>query len=460
MKNVLRRNIRTLMIVFTVMFAGLVVYLGYVVMMYGERWFVTPYNPRIQNIESTVKAGNLLDRTGRKLLYTNDNGDRVYLDDDDRRESIAHIIGDSYGMTYGAQTMFAKYLFGFDKDTFTRIVDIVSGEERRGGDVTLTIDAKLSERALEALDGYNGAIVVMNYKTGEILASVSSPTFDPTNMDKFLEGGGESELVNRAFTGLYPPGSTFKLVTAAALIENGMANFEATCNGSTQIGGGTIVCTGVHEHEDLEDAIRHSCNVYFAEAAQALGKEAIAKEANKFLFNNDMLFDDVIMGESVFETADTDVNVSWSAIGQYHDLITPLHACMIAAAIANDGTAMEPKLLYSVNYGDTQTLTLTPKVAAKLMDDTSLLREMMIAAVIDGTGKKAAIDGYTVGGKTGTAEVADKEGNAEHAWFIGFIDDAKHPLAIAVVMEKAGSGSGHAAPAARRVLSKALDLGY
>ncbi len=459
MKNVLRRNIRTLLIVFTVMFAGLVVYLGYVVFMYGERWFVTPYNPRIQQVESTVEPGNLLDRTERELLYTKDD-ERVYISDDDMRESIAHVIGDSYGMTYGAQTMFAKHMFGFDQDTFSRIMGLVKGQERRGGDVMLTIDAKLCEKAHDALDGYNGAVVVMNYKTGEILAATSTPTFDPTDMDEFLEGGGESELVNRAFTGMYPPGSTFKLITAAALIENEMADFETTCTGSIEIGGKKIACTGEHKNEDLEDAIRHSCNVYFAEAAQELGKTKLASEANKFLFNNQMMFDDVVMGESVFDNADTDNNLGWSAIGQYHDLITPLHACMIAAGIANDGAMMEPKLLQSVTYGETQTYTLKPETAANPMRDTTLLKEMMISAVENGTGEKAAIDGVTVGGKTGTAEIAGEDGNEEHAWFVGFIEDDDHPLAIAVVMEKAGSGGSNAAPAAKKVLEKAIDLGY
>ncbi len=461
-KNVLRRNIRALLVVFTIMFAGLVVYLGYAVFMYGERWFVTPYNPRIQNMETTVKAGDLKDRTGRALLTIDSEGNRKYLEDSDMRESVAHIVGDSYGMTYGAQTMFAKYLFGFDKDTITRIVDLVSGEERRGSDVTLTIDAKLSERALDVMDGNRGAIVVMNYKTGEILASVSSPAFDPTDMKEFLEGGGESELVNRAFSGLYPPGSTFKLVTAAALIDNDLDDFTATCEGSTEIGGKTIKCTGEHGEEDLEDAIRHSCNVYFAQGSQQLGAQKLAAEANKFLFNNDMLFDDVVMNESVFESTDDKTNLAWSSIGQYHDLITPLHACMIAGAIANDGVMMQPKLLYSVNNSLKTTYSLMPRAAATPIgaDTAQQLQEMMIAAVKDGTGRKAALKSYSVGGKTGTAEIAAGDGNAEHAWFVGFVDDDEHPLAIAVILEKAGSGGGNAAPVAAKVLAKAIDIGY
>jgi len=461
-KNRLRNNIRALLVVFTVMFAGLVIYLGYAVIMYGERWFVSPYNPRIQNMETTVKAGDLRDRTGRTLLSIDSEGNREYVKDDDTRLAIAHVVGDSYGMTYGAQTMFAKYLFGFDKDTITRIVDLVSGEERTGSDVSLTIDSELCKSARDAMGDNAGAIVVMNYKTGEILASVSAPSFDPTNMDEFLKGGGDSELVNRAFSGLYPPGSTFKLVTAAALIENGLDGFTTTCNGSTEIGGKTIKCTGHHGKEDLKEAIQHSCNVYFAEAAQELGTQKLAAEANKFLFNNDMLFDDVVMGKSVYESTDDKTNLSWSSIGQYHDLITPLHACMIAGAIANDGVMMEPKLLYTVTNSLKTTVSVTPEAAATPIDSATAekLQGFMINAVKNGTGKKAALKNYVVGGKTGTAEIADGETNAEHAWFVGFVDDDEHPLAIAVILEKAGSGGSNAAPAAKKVLTKAIDLGY
>ncbi|NLT96617.1 MAG: penicillin-binding protein 2 [Christensenellaceae bacterium] len=461
-KNRLRSNIRVLLVVFIMMFAGLVVYLGYAVTMYGERWFVTPYNPRIQNMRTTVKAGDLLDRTGRTLLTIDKEGNRNYVKDDGTRLAIAHIVGDGYGMTYGAQTMFAKYLFGFDKDTITRIVDAISGEVRVGSDVALTIDAKLCDAARDAMGKSRGAVVVMNYRTGEILASVSSPSFDPTDMKMFLEGGGESELVNRAFSGLYPPGSTFKLVTAAALIDNGREDFTANCNGSTEIGGNTIKCTGEHGKENLEDALAHSCNVYFAEAAQQLGAQKLLAEADKFLFNNDMLWNDVVMGKSVYESTEDKTQLSWSAIGQYHDLITPLHACMIAGAIANDGVMMEPKLLYSVSSSLKTTYSVTPSAAATPVSSAAAgkLKEMMIGAVKNGTGKKAALKNYTVGGKTGTAEIADGDTNAEHAWFVGFVDDDEHPLAIAVILEKAGSGGSNAAPAAKKVLTRAIDLGY
>lgn len=459
MKNLLKRNISVLLIAFIVMFAALIGYLVYTMTVYGERWFVTPYNPRLQNMKTTIEPGNIYDRKDRALVYTKGDG-RAYISNDDRRKAVAHIIGDSHGMTYGAQTFYAKYLFGFDKDTITRISDLITGEERHGSDVVLTIDAKLSARALDALGGYNGAVVVMNYKTGEILASVSAPTFDPANMDKFLEGGGESELVNRAFVGLYPPGSTFKLITAAAMIENGMADFKTHCDGATEIAGEEINCWNDHGDVDLPLAIEDSCNVYFAEAVQELGTRAVQTKAEKFLYNQELLFEDVVMGESVYEATDNAVNAAWSSIGQYHDLVTPLHACMIAGCIANDGVMMEPKLLLKVKDGARDVFEMTPEAAARPMRDVSMMQDMMLRVVTDGTGRGAHIDGVTVAGKTGTAEITGDEENAAHAWFVGYIADEDHPLCIAVIMEKAGSGGNNAAPAAQKVLSSALELGY
>ncbi|MBT3319588.1 MAG: hypothetical protein HN948_07065 [Clostridia bacterium] len=459
MKNVLRRNINVLLVVFIILFVALIGYLWFVTSTYGERWFVTPYNPRIQNMQTTVNAGDIYDRAGRALLYTK-GGEREYISDKGRRTAVSHIVGDGFGLTYGAQTNFAKYLYGFDKNAFSRIEDLVSGNERQGSDIVLTIDAKLSEAALDALGDNRGAIVVMNYETGEILASVSSPNFDPKDMSLFLDGGGESELVNRAFVGLYPPGSIFKLVTAAAMIENDLTDFTANCEGSVVIGGQEIACWDVHGDIDLAGAISHSCNVYFAKAADVVGVREINETAQAFLFNKQLLTGDVIMGTSVYEMTTDETNAAWSAIGQYHDLITPLHACMIAAGIANDGVMMAPKLLLEVVDGETVTYTLKPTTAATPMDDTSLLKQMMLDCVQNGTGSNAAIDGYIIGGKTGTAEIAGDEENAEHAWFIGFVQDEQHPIAIAVIIERAGSGGSNAAPAARKVLAAALDIGY
>ena len=459
-KNELRKNIGVLLFVFILMFAGLILYLGYVDIVYGERWYATPYNPRIQELKTNVASGDILDRTGKKLAYS-DNGKRRYANDKSVRTAVAHIVGDEYGFSNGAQVLFARYLYGSGLDNIGRITQLLSGDRIKGNDVRLTIDSALCAAAADAIGGSGGAVVVMNYKTGEILASTSSPSFDPANMKKFKEGGGTSELVNRAFCGLYPPGSTFKLITAAALIENGKKDFTAECTGSVEIDSQRISCTGEHGKIGLEEALAHSCNVYFARAASEIGAGALKAEAEKFQFNRQFLFGDLRPAKSVFETAGNAPDEARAAIGQYHDLVTPLHACMIAACIANGGVMMEPKLLLSVSGDSGEVFRLAPTVLAEPMSDTGELKRMMLSVVKSGTGTAAAIKGYKVAGKTGTAQVQNSDGSISNdAWFVGFIDDAKHPIAIAVVMEKAGSGGSKAAPAAQKVLKKALALGY
>jgi peptidoglycan glycosyltransferase len=212
MKNLLRRNIRILLFVFVFMFAGLIAYLAYAEGAYGERWFASPYNPRIQELKADI-----LDRTGLTLVHT-ENGETRYAEDKGMRQAVAHVVGDEYGFAYGAQTMYSTYLYGFDKDTIGKIEDLISGSETAGGNVTLTVDAALCETALSAMGDNKGAVVVMNYETGEILASTSSPTFDPSDMSEFENGGGESELSTR-FGSVSP--EACQAGPASALIEAG-----------------------------------------------------------------------------------------------------------------------------------------------------------------------------------------------------------------------------------------------
>lgn len=383
-KNDLRKNISALLVLFIMMFAGLIVYLGYVVIVYGERWYATPYNPRIQYLKTNVQSGEILDRTGKKLTYT-ENGKRKYISDKSARLAVAHIIGDEYGFSNGAQVLFSKYLYGSGSNNIDKITELLSGEKLKGSDIELTIDSELCDASAGALGGSAGAVVVMNYKTGEILASTSSPSFDPSNMTKFKEGGGTSELVNRAFSGLYPPGSIFKLITAAALLEYGKQNFTAACAGSAVIDGQQINCTGKHGEVDLKEALVHSCNVYFAEAAQEVGAGDLLAEAEKLLFNKSLLFGDLITAASVFEKGDNAANEARAAIGQYHDLITPLHACMIASCIANGGIMMEPKLLLNVSGGSGDNFEFTPEILVRSMSGADELKRIMLSVVKSGT---------------------------------------------------------------------------
>jgi len=462
----IRKNIRFLIFVFILLFAATVFYLIYAVSVFGDRWFVSPYNPRIAAMRGNIQAGTVLDRTGKKLAWSNGE-DREYSPDSSLRKSISHIIGDPYGMTRGAETFYAKYLYGFTEDVAERISDVIVGNERRGSDVTMTIDAELSDYILHAMGDRNGAVVLLNYKTGEILASVSNPGFDPYKIKNYKGKTGSTVLFNRAFMGRYPPGSLFKVITAAAVLENPQALLTGhVCEGTTKIGEDSVSCAGktAHGKVDLNTAFTKSCNTFFAQQAVKLTGDTIFKEAEKFAFNKDFMFNDMIAYMSVYKKPAADIDTGWSGIGQYEDLISPLHAALIAAAVANKGVMMEPRLLKSAQSpGGSLLYAFQPKTLTQPLtgDIAGKLKAMMLDVVAKGTGSSAKVSGQKVGGKTGTAEYTDDKGKKkEHAWFIGFIDSDKHPLAIAVLLEGAGSGGRQAAPVASKAFKKAVALKY
>lgn len=474
----LRGNIRALLITFVLMFSILGVYIGYTVFVNGTRWFVSPYNPVLSQQKQNVIPGAILDRNYKVLAQSNEDGERVYNPSQTVRRSVANMIGDPYGISAtGVELFQAKYLLGFSGNLFERIYQSLSGEKRKGENVVTTLDSDLSAYILEKMGSKNGSVVVMNYKTGEILAAVSNPNFDPVTLkkptkeedeDKAEKTEEQGELVNRATMGRYTPGSVFKIVTMAAVLEYHpeLIDRTYTCTGSVEYENGEVVCSGnaVHGEQTLAEAFAHSCNCVFAQLAKDIGQSDLEKMATKMGFNEEFLFDDLILYKSNFVSADpATLDGAWSAAGQYLDTATPLHICMITSAVANDGVMMEPKLIKSVmdarNYEYKKMKTETFRTVMT-RDSAEKLREMMVLTVKSGTGRSAAIKGYTVGGKTGSAEVSDDKSKKTHAWYTGFIYDDEHPLAVTVILEHAGSGGSKAAPVAASVLKKAMDLGY
>ncbi len=504
-----RNNIKGLLIVFCAMFVVLSIYLVYTVDQYGTRWFASPYNTRLNAQKNNVIAGDILDRNGKVLATTDSDGDRVYIDDSSVRRANAHVVGDNYGQTFGAENFFSKYLLGFDQSIFERITGAFSGKPVNGSDVVLTIDSRLSDAAYDAMNDYRGAVVVMNYKTGEILASVSQPTFDPKYVQEYLNGDrelDESAMVNRVTSGRYTPGSVFKVVTGLAAIrylpgvtertftcdgplafdektgkylpdvhlaldESGQTENEAQQEGEEQenqagmLQGYRVLRDYNEEYHgkiDLKTAFAKSCNHVFGLLAMELGADRLARIAKEVGIGENFLFDDMVTATGSFEKASSDVNTAWSGVGQYTDIETPLHMCLLAASIANDGVMMQPKLLKEVKSAmGVTTHQLITETERKPMSaaEAQILAGFMAETVKNGTGTRAAVSGVTVAGKTGTAEVSSGEA-APNAWFIGFVEDEEHPLAICVVLEKGGSGGRNAAPIAGRVLEKAINLGY
>lgn len=493
-----RRNIKGMLIVFCGMFVVLCVYLVYTVNAYGTRWFSSPYNTRLNAQKNRVIAGDILDRNGKQLATTNSAGDRVYVDDSTMRRATAHVVGDNYGQTFGAENFYSKYLLGFDQTIFERAGQAISGQQY-GSDVKLTIDAALCDAAYHAMGDLNGALVLMNYKTGEILASVSKPTFDPKYVAEYISGKRtleDSAMFNRVASGAYTPGSVYKIVTTVAALRYlpGVTERTFTCEGPLAFDATSgayreeVVITAAEDLEnkktsepgmsgtysvlrdyngeyhgtlDLKKAFAKSCNHTFAQLAMEIGADKMARVAKDLGVGDDFLFSDMVAAKSSYEKADNQRDLAWSGVGQYKNQMTPLYMCMLTAGIANDGVMLEPRLLYEVRTAaGLATYTTSAKVYRSPLSqaEVQFLQEAMLGVVQNGTGRNASISGVQVAGKTGTAEVA--AGEKANAWFVGYVQENAHPLSICVVLEKGGSGGSNAAPVARQLIKKAIDLGY
>lgn len=454
------RPMKGMLVIFSALFVLLASYLFYSTVTYGEEWFSSPYNPRISAARKVADAGSIYDRNGIPLAWSV-GSERRYAENPEMRRAVCHVVGDVYGKSMGAEAFYARYLYGYDQGLIDRFVTAFEGDEK-GGDVYLTIDARLCEYIYERME-YNGAVVLMNYETGEVLALVSNPTFDPEAIPDENEEGG-SQYLNRATQGRYPPGSTMKIATAACAIQNGLTNAVYNCPGEIVIAGQRITCPrdGGHGEEDLTGAFEDSCNVYFAQLAVALGADRMKQTADAFQFNHEWHFADFAMLESSYSPGNNDGDLAWSGIGQYKDLITPTHDMLIAAAVARQGIMPEPQTLLDVRYGGRSAYTYTPQTVATVTDPVTAasLQTMMRATVVEGTATSADIGAAAVSGKTGTAEYTDNGEIRNHSWFVGFSQDAGHPLAIGVILEGAGFGSRYATPLAASVLDHAIELGY
>ena len=510
-----RKHIKAMLGLFCAMFLILCVYLVYIVGVYGNRWFTSPYNTRVQAQKNSVQAGRIADRNGQLLAYTDDEGQRRYASEKARRRAVCHVAGDSYGQTLGAESMFAKYLLGFDQDMADLFAETFGSSTRTGSSVMLTIDGELCDYAYDLMDDYWGAVVLMNYQTGEVLCSVSQPTFDPNYMQDYIDGERElaaSAMVNRVTMGKYTPGSTFKTVTLIAALRYlpGVTERTFDCDGAlvfdretgkylpdVAVDDGDFVQTDQEtdynrEQEGVQDtgaepatvekysivrdsnssyhgeitlfeAYAHSCNTTFARLAMEIGADKMAQTAKDLGIGDEFLFEDMLLYSSSYEKPDTDLNLAWSGVGQYKDIMTPMQMCMLTAAVANDGVMMQPRLLYKVvTRNDYVRSTPGNKVYKTILSaaEAELVQEAMLGTVEYGTGTRAAVDGCTVGGKTGSAEISSDKSVKTHAWFTGFIQDEEHPLAVCVILEQAGGGGSMAAPLAGKLLEQAVKLGY
>ena len=289
------------------------VYGVYSVSTYGSRWFANARNTRYQTAKKTVVPGDIIDRNGVVLATTDEDGNRVYQSNVKSRSAIVHLLGDNEGnVSNGVESFQANYLLGFETSLSERVLALLKGQTRRGDDLTLTVDSKLCTAIVQAFvdqkssHGKAGAAVVMNYRTGELLALVSVPVFDPMNITDEVKTSTLHPFWNRALQGTLPPGSTFKIITATSALENwpDAEQREFNCTGATQVMDQLIRDYGGSQHGKitLARAFRVSCNNTFAQTALLLGDAALRKTAEQFGFNDNFLFRDVVVENSTYPT--------------------------------------------------------------------------------------------------------------------------------------------------------------
>ena len=440
----------------------------YSVSVYGSRWVSSTRNTRYRQAKSRVIPGDITDRFGTVVATTDEEGNRVYQEDLLSRASLVHVLGDSKGyVSNGVESFQARYLLGMEATLTEQVTALFKGEKRKGDTVTLTIDSVLSREIVSfwrenpATADKCGAVVVLNYRTGEVLSLVSLPVYDPSNITEEVISSSQTPFWNRATQSVMTPGSTFKIVTAACALENLPDALERTydCTGSLQVGEHAITDYGdsVHGEVTLQKAFRVSCNNTFAALAQTLGIRKLRATAESFGFNQNFLFDDLVVENSSFPTSSlTDWQEAWAGAGQSTITATPLHMCLIAAAVANDGVMMEPRLISRVvSTSGVVRKTGTTKVYRTVCSQevAQTLQGFMKDVVARGTGTQAGVSGITVAGKTGSAEASMNGKEVTHAWFVGYIADSSLPYACCVFVEKGNSGGSVAAPVAGHIFS-------
>ena len=437
--------------------AALLLGMGFFVVrlaLYGGDWAAYSANQHIYQ-NGVLKNSTLTDRNGVILAQT-ENGSLRYADDPTVRVSSVHAVGDSRGYMDGALSLFADELAGYS---------FVNGTPGGGAAVALSLDTRLQTAAWTALAGRAGAVLVLNYETGEILAMVSSPSYDPNGEpDMSIDG----LFLNRCTLAAFTPGSVFKLVTLIAAAENIPDLTERTfrCEQYLDLPGGTVVCTGYHGDLTIEQALADSCNCVFAELALELGSDTIVKTAQRLGVAGSLTLDGAATASGRVEPAETgSSDEAWLGIGQYTDLVTPFSMARLCAAIANGGEVYDLCLIDSIISPEGEIVSQSSPILASELncpeEYLNAIREGM-KGVVDPEGGGTATKYFSdfsykdeIGAKTGTAEKTDID-LENNAWMVAFAPYDDPEIAMVVYIPNGYSGA-HCSPTVRDVLEYYLD---
>lgn len=488
--NDLSKSVRHVMTIFLVCFIALISYIAYFQIFKGPNIANDSGNVRLWAKRNEVLRGTIYDRNGTELAISErideTSQKRTYLYD----YLFAHPLG-YIDQTYGLSgleenydevlrtsntltTSFRSLLKNMDFSTF--ISSLNSDEEKIGNGIITTLDLELQRVAYNALGNNKGAVVALNPKTGEILAMVSNPSFNPNDLASEIERANEGSeadtpLLNRAIDGRYPPGSVFKTVTLSSALENidGVASREFDDEGKITFDDGTELnnfAYEVHGIIDLRRAYRVSSNVVFGTLAMELGNEKLKSTAESFGFNSVIEGEGLTIAESIFPTLKDyeEGNIAQSGIGQGSVLSTPMQMALVAATVGNDGILMRPKLVNTIvdKNGNTVRNIASDEIRRAIPSDVAAtVRDYMKYLVDNNIYRWPAFEGTNAGGKTGTADYNLPDGSEAipHGWFISVAPMDDPQIAVAVIVENGESGAGSAATIASLVVRQAV-LGY
>lgn len=416
----------------------------------ADEWVIFPGSPHIYN-GGNIGCGQVTDRDGVLLLDMRHG--RSYSENLSVRKSTVHWVGDRYGSVDApALPSYAAEMAGFD------LLTGVYSYGQEGGIAELTISSKIQAVALEAMGTYKGTLGIYNYKTGEIICAVSTPTYDPDNIPDLAgdaDGAYEGMYLNRFTQSVYIPGSIFKIVTLAAALEEDpdIMNQTFVCTGTYMIGADEIVCVGAHWEQDLKLAFRNSCNCAFAQIAEKIGSETMERYVSQFLVTESVSFDGITTSSGNYDLENASaVNVAWSSIGQYTDQINPCRFMTFLGAVAGGGKGVVPHLVSTITVDGVKTYSANTEYENRIMsgETAQIIQQFLENNVVTKYGADN-FPGLTVCAKTGTGEVGgDKKPNA---MLTGFVADDEYPFAFIVAVEDGGYGSEVCIPILSKVLA-------
>ncbi|MDR1558298.1 MAG: penicillin-binding protein 2 [Clostridiales bacterium] len=461
----IRKNIRRVFWLYFALFAALAIYLIKFIVFDSKGIITSPYNPRLKLRNPSVTRGDIIDSGGKKLAYTAGDGRRVY----ESGVSAAHAVGYCNAGVAGFYGVEAKYNFELQtvgNELYQQFRNLFAGDIIMGGSAVLTIDAELQAYIHDLIKDYRSGVIILEPTTGKILAMNSAPGFDPNTLTEDfsrLSADSDSPLINRAAQGQYPPGSVFKIVTAAAAIEfmPDYADFEYHCEGEAIIGGKSVRCYNSTAHGDvkLDEAFALSCNTYFSTIGLQIGADNLRSLSERFFFNETLPFPlEYSVSGFPLDAASDSAEIVDTAIGQGRIMASPLQMALITAAVANNGIIMSPYILDRIVSYDGKSVRKTIPYMAKQAfspDVASTLTRMMTDVTEYGTGARVSVSNVEIAAKTGSAQNPNGD---DHGWYTAFFPAENPQYVVSIVIENIG-GSSRVLPIAKNLVEHLTNLG-